>query len=180
MKVIEDINYTEWEEYNAGYDCNIRVIKRKFDTEFTNYVKYEFASVRFETPELIYEILDYKNKWNMVWFEYEKHNEEYMYIIVCFQGRDGKVHRNYLHRIIAATFNKFQYNIAVNIYGCKSDLVVDHINGNTLDNNPYNLRYIPRTMNYNEHEAFCNHFEMFRITKLIGENQDKEWLKNKK
>lgn len=180
VRVIEAVEYTEWIAQNDGYDCDISVLAQNFKLHFDYKVEYGNGYAILVTPMFAYKICDNNSKWNRIWFEYEPHNGEYLYIIVCFRGKDGKVHRNYLHRLIAATFCKVKYYISLKRYGKDSDLVVDHIDGNTLNNSPENLRYIPRTMNYNEHEAHCDVYEAFEIMNIMNENQDKEWLKNKK
>ena len=180
MRIIETVEYTEWIAQNDGYDCTVSVLAQNFKSHFDYKVEYGNGYGVLITPMFAYKICDNSSKWDQIWFEYESHNGEYIYIIVCFQGKDGKVHRNYLHRLIAATFCKVKYYIALKKYGKDCELVVDHIDGNTLNNRPDNLRYIPRTMNYEKQDASTSKGELYKIPFIISDNQDKEWLKTKK
>ena len=180
MRIIETVEYTEWIAQNDGYDCTVSVLAQNFKSHFDYKVEYGNGYGVLITPMFSYKICDNSSKWDRIWFEYESHNGEYIYIIVCFQGKDGKVHRNYLHRLIAATFCKVKYYIALKKYGKDCELVVDHIDGNTLNNSPNNLRYIPRCKNYDEASAFSLDCESAVLKTICKENQDKEWLKVKR
>lgn len=164
--------------YNSGYDI---IIKYQRMEEPFDYSKYggPYCKAELLLPLSLCEIEYNVSKYRNCWFEYESHCDEYFYIVVCLEKYDGTIVRNYLHRMIAYTFHKKEYNQARSYFG-DCELVVDHINGDTLNNSPDNLRYIPRCDNYNVASAFSLDCESAVLKTICKENQDKEWLKVKK
>ena len=166
--------------YNKGYDTYIGLYSSLTaalisENALQTYLIFNDYVVTFNSRKFI------------ISFEYEEH-AAYMYIVVVFTNRKtGKQVRNYLHRILAYTFCKKRYVEAVNYYMKDKklsvndlDLVVDHIDGNTLNNRPYNLRYILRSENWKASPAYTYNNESLNLKEqCIGPNSDKRWLEIK-